>query len=289
MTHLDDDELLVLLRAGDPPAAEHLKHCDACGERLARWRRLASASAIAAGVTAEPVRAPAFDALLGPVLEPPRLELASPGLATSASALGQLARAQLRLLPWMLPVLTLLALAAAVVLALAVRAPQDARAVFGAAVTAILVSGALGACGRRSDPRNELLASLAVSPMTVSATRLTLVLTSGMLLGVVASVVVVVAGGAPALPELLASWFGQALLASGAGVLASVWRTPDTGAMTGSLIWAIGLLGSLRRASWPSISGASSPTRGRRRRQRSRSRSAACCSRRGTCGPPRER
>jgi len=239
------DEILAL---GDPAGAHagHLDACPACWARLATWSALRAASVTASDELTGAVRAPSFDALLGPVLASPgHLEIASPGLEGSCRSLLGLAAAQLRLIPRLLVPFTLVALAAAVVIAVMVRSPENARDIFGAAVSVTLLTGALSACARRTEPRNELLAVLPMGPVTVFAIRLGLVLSGGALLGIAASVAVVLAGGEPTLPQLVAGWFGQALLASACGVLGTVWRSPALGGGAALTIWGIGSLGSL--------------------------------------------
>jgi hypothetical protein len=192
-----------------------------------------------------PVVVPSYDELLGglPEIAAGRARSAPrPSFRASLRLAAGLVVAQARLMPRSLGPLTAAGLAAAVLLARLAPTPGAVVQLFSAVVTIVLLLGAVTACSHRSDPRLELLSAMPVSPATAFATRLALVLGIDLVLALVASGVLVAVGAATGLVTVVTGWLGRALLASSAGVVVAIWRSPAFGTMAGAAVWLFGWL-----------------------------------------------
>ncbi|SDC53906.1 hypothetical protein [Actinokineospora iranica] len=239
MTHLTDSDL-VRLAAPTAPVDPHVVECASCSLRLAAWRRIARATA--APTTA--VTAPAFDTLiprLPPQAAAPARIAAAPrrGLGRSSRLAAWIVLRQARIMPRSLAPLSLLGLVLATVIGLATQDPVLAKHYFGAVVVLVVLLGACATTTRRGDARSDLLCSLPISPATVFACRVVLVLCVDLALALSASVLVHVWGNVAPLTELVGGWLGQALLASAIAVACSVWRSPPVGAVAAATTWFV--------------------------------------------------
>ena len=106
----------------------------------------------------------------------------------------------------------------------------------------MLLLGAVTACPHRSDPRLEPLSAMPVSPAMAFATGLARVLGIDLVLALVASGVLVAVGAATGLAAVVAGRLGRALLATSAGVVVAIWRSPAFGTTAGAAVWLFGRL-----------------------------------------------
>ena len=200
---------------------------------MAAWRNLADAAR-----TAFDTPAPRYEALLGRYRLGERTPLPPPlGLRRSIRLVAALTVAQCRLLPRSLAATTVLGLAATTVLAAMSHDETIGQAVFGLGVSLVFQLGALTACVARTDPRLELTTTMPVSPAVVFAARIVIVLAADVLLSWAASGLAIAAGLPATLPDLVAGWFGQAMLAASVGVVAAVRWSPTTGAGASAAAW----------------------------------------------------
>ncbi|GAA2978689.1 hypothetical protein [Actinokineospora diospyrosa] len=247
MTHLADDDL----RGQDRP--QHVATCAECRLRWESWQRLTAATRLAADALAPPLAPPPFDSLLLPAIAAPapRATEARPAetprrvRAWRTGAL--LVRWQARLMPRLLLPASVLGLAAATAIALLTPDPRMATHGFAAVVVLTVLLGSLATCTRRADPRTDLLHALPISPVTVFAARLVLVLAVDVLLALGCSVAVHAAGVGTGVPDLVAGWLGQSLLASATAVVCAVRYSPGVGAAAAVALWCLGSVTSLSR------------------------------------------
>lgn len=246
MTHLSDERLTELGRAGGQLRDAHLAGCPRCQARLAAWRNLTDATTTVATELTGPVVVPSFDSLLGPVLaaQPTNqpIEVTAPGFGASWRLTAALVFRQFLLIPRALVPCTVLGLLAAVLLVPAVPNPVLAERFFGAAVSLVVMIGSVAICTRRTDPRLELLSTMLVSPATVFAARLALILSIDLVLALAASVAMRQLGAFPTVFDVtvfgvVSQWLGQALLASAIGVACAVWKSPLVGGAVGATVW----------------------------------------------------
>jgi hypothetical protein len=99
--------------------------------------------------------------------------------------------------------------------------------------------GSVAICSRRTDPRLELLSTMLVSPATVFAARLVLVLSIDLVLALAASVAMHQLGAFPDVFQVVSQWLGQALLASAVGVACAVWKSPLVGGAIAATVWLL--------------------------------------------------
>ncbi|MFI5535413.1 hypothetical protein ACIA5H_03380 [Nocardia sp. NPDC051900] len=242
--HLSDDQLVG---GRDDAAAAHLSACPDCQTRAEGWQNVAVAARQASAASAGVFRTPSFDALLGDALGMPwstprrARALGWPGAMSVAAAL---VRAQLRLLPRALLVLSVLGFVGCVVVAVVTKRSEFAPTVFGLAVTLVFQAGTLTACRSRSDPRLELFGTLPIPPAVVFACRLVLVLLADTALALLTSVVANRLGAASDVSAMIAGWLGPAMFASAVGVVCAVWRSAQIGAVAGAVVWLLGAAAS---------------------------------------------
>ncbi|WP_067466398.1 hypothetical protein [Actinomadura macra] len=167
-----------------------------------------------------------------------RATSARPSLAEAVRTAAELTSAQVRLLPRALPALSVIGLTGAVLLALTTPGAAATR-LFGAAVTLIVLAGALCVRGARRDPRGELLRTLPIGPRAVFLARLTLVLGCDAAAALVASATAGFAGDALRTSELISAWLGPSLLSSAVAVTLTVWRSSVLGMLGGALTWTL--------------------------------------------------
>lgn len=261
--HLDDAELALLARAGGAPQGRHPQVCRHCQDRLAEWQSIAGAAAAVERELVGTVAVPAFDALLGEALRGEALRGEGLGAdravgfrsaasrpvvrkpaAISAAAAWRLVIAltgrQLRMMPVALLPAVALGLFGAVALALAVPTPALGLLFFTAVVPLLVIGSVLAGCRTRDDPRAELLSALPIGPSLVFGLRLTAVLAVDLALALSASVLFAALGHSAGVAEVVAGWFGQALLASAVGVVCAVWRSPAVGVSAALGLWLLG-------------------------------------------------
>lgn len=247
MTHLTDAQLATLARLGgqDDP---HLAGCPPCQRRLAGWQNVAAATRLTDTQLIGALTVPSFDGLLGDALGTSRaaaqatapVEVVSPGARASWRLVGALVARQLRLAPRLLLPLTVLGLLAAVLFAQATVQLGAGGRLFAATVVLVILAGALAVCGRRADPRLELLSSTPISPPVVFTCRLVAVLSIDVALALIASLVVSQVVGVADLLGVITGWLGPALLASAIGVVCTVWRSRLLGGVLGGVMWLLG-------------------------------------------------
>lgn len=244
MAHLTEDELLDVAR--DPAAARYGAHVSECPECLRRVRgleMLAAAGRTTAAESMAEVVVPDFERVRAALPQPDRAPNPRSSPWRDWRWVASLVLAQLRLVPASVGVSSVLGFACAVALAVSLPGGADSKLgvhVFGIVVALVVLMGTLSICSRRRDPRAELLFALPVSPATVFVCRLVGVLGIDLLLAVGCSGMVVALGGTESLSATLASWFGQALLTSGVGLVFTVGRAPVAGGLLGGLVWALG-------------------------------------------------
>jgi hypothetical protein len=244
------DEMLAAVAAGSARDG-HLALCAQCQSRLTGWQSLAVAAGTVSAELTGRFATPGFDELLGSALaraaapaEPVEapVEVPPPGLARSWRLTVGLALAQLRLLPRALAPLTLLGFAGTVLVAVLASDRGMSTGLFGLGVTLVIQLGVLTACSTRTDPRLEQLATMMVAPPVVFAIRMVVVLALDTVLALAASAVAARLGVASSVPELVAGWFGQAMLASAVGAVCAVWRSTAVGAAAATAVWLLGAL-----------------------------------------------
>ncbi|MFT7835906.1 hypothetical protein Q5530_07125 [Saccharothrix sp. BKS2] len=239
--HLSDADLALLARGGQE-TEPHLARCPDCRLRWHSWQQVATATrtAVAPLGSATP---PPFDSLAAVIgLRPEPLPVAGQGLFLSWSAIALLVVRQVRLMPRTLLPISVVGIALAVFIGLATSDQALGKHLYAAVVALVAVLGSLTTCSRRTDPRNELLCAMPVSPVAVLASRLLLVLTTEVVLAVAGSVAVRVLGEVAPVLDLVSSWFGQMMLASAIAVVGSVWRSPGFGGGAAVAVWLLGSL-----------------------------------------------
>lgn len=242
--HLSDDQLVG---GRDDAAATHLSACPDCQTRAEGWQNVAVAARQVSIESAGVFRTPSFDALLG---DAPGMPWSTPkqaralGWRAALTVAAALVRAQVRLLPRALLVLSVLGFVGCVVVAVLTKRSESAPTVFGLAVTLVFQVGTLTACRSRSDPRLELFSTLPIAPAVVFASRLALVLLADTALALLTSVVASELGAASDVSAMIAGWLGPALFASAVGVVCAVWRSAQIGAVAGAGVWLLGAAAS---------------------------------------------
>ncbi|ASF09890.1 hypothetical protein NBRGN_045_01030 [Nocardia brasiliensis NBRC 14402] len=238
--HLSDDQLIGV---PDDAARAHLRACAECQAHAQIWQQMAVAARQVSADLVGAARTPSFDALLGDALGMPWAttnEAVRPGWRASLLLTVTLARAQLRLLPRALVLLSALGFVGSVLLAVLTRHSGAAAPLFGLTVTLLFQLGTLATCMPRSDPRLELFATLPIAPAAVFACRLIVVLAADLALALLASLLASGVGASADFGATVAGWLGPALLASAVGVAGAVWRSPPVGAGAGAVMWLLG-------------------------------------------------
>ncbi|MGX1774942.1 hypothetical protein ACWIGW_22720 [Nocardia brasiliensis] len=242
--HLTDEQLIG---APDDAARAHLRTCAECQAHAEIWQRMAVAARQVSADSVGAVRTPSFETLLGDAVGMPWAtthEAARPGWRAALLLTAALARAQLRLLPRALVLLSGLGFVGCVLLAVLTRHSGTTATLFGLAVTLLFQLGTLTTCVPRSDPRSELFGALPIAPAVVFACRLVVVLVADIALALLASLLATGLGGSPGFGAMVAGWLGPALLASAVGVAVAVWRSPPVGAGAGAVVWLLGAAAS---------------------------------------------
>lgn len=170
----------------------------------------------------------------------PPLAPAAPPLWAAWRIAPSLTAAQARLISRSLGPLTVCGLALAVAVAHRVARPDAAAALFSALVALCVLVSATAALTARQDPRRELLATLPVSPAVVCGARLALILALDLSLATAASAVLAGTSHNIQFATVVTGWLGRALLASGAGVFVSVWKSAPAGTAAGLALWLLG-------------------------------------------------
>lgn len=147
---------------------------------------------------------------------------------------------QAHLMPRSLGPLTAGGLALAVVMARQVQRAGGETQLFSALTTLCVFIGVIVACGTLTGPRRELFATMTISPSTVLGARLTFALAADLSLATAASAVLASTSHAGGFTALVTGWLGRALLATGASVLVTVWRSSLAGTGTGVALWLLG-------------------------------------------------
>lgn len=249
MRHLDDEQVLAAVRAGDAlpggRTTSHLAGCAHCRGRVAEAEALRDAVAAVEAEDVPDVHAavPAFDALVLPELRRPAdpVPVAVPTAASSWRITTALVLRQSRLVPGALWPLTALGFAALLLLAWNLG-PATGAALLGPGVTLLVTAGALAVCEPRRDPRYEVFYSMPVPPVAVWLARLALVVGVDL---VAATVLTAVVGWLPdgdaGVVRLVALWLGPALLTAALAAFGSVWHSPVVGAALGGFGWLAGV------------------------------------------------
>lgn len=248
MRHLDDEQILAAVRAGNAPTggatASHLAACARCRHRVIAAKALRDAAVDVEAEEAPDVdtAVPAFDALVLPALgrtaEPAPEPVPAPTASASWRLTAALALRQARLVPRALWPLTALGFAALLFIAWNSTPPMG-PSLLGPGVSLLVTAGVLTVCEPRRDPRRELLYSMPVPPVAVWLTRLALVVGVDLLAATVLSVAVGGLAGV-GVTGLVALWLGPALLTASLAAFGSVWRSPAVGAVLGGLGWLAG-------------------------------------------------
>lgn len=258
MTHLTDDQILALTRAGDPPAewAAHAAKCPQCQRELAAWQAMARAARSADALITGTVRTPSFEQLVAPRL-PASAGVApvrswSETLGTVGASLHRRVRLALALVGWQwhllpraLAPLTLLGLAVALVAARSVPSTTWGERLFVMLVTLSVLAGAASISQPRRDPRRELLFAVPTQPGTVFLARLTLVLALDMAAAAVSSVALALAGHPTNLIDLILAWLGPSLLSASVAVVIAVSGPAWVGSTVGGVLWLAGSVATL--------------------------------------------
>ncbi|MFI1966128.1 hypothetical protein ACH429_18815 [Streptomyces pathocidini] len=258
--HFADDTLALLARTGADTAQQgHLDACRDCRGQLAVWQGIGAA--LRAEAAEEAVAVPSFETLIAPALAAPAPAPDGPvvdgarrpagaGAPAGSSAVGrpfpapwrlawQLALRQAALLPRIWAPLSAAGFIGAAVLGGSVGQERLGMRLFGAVCVLLVLFGALLVASPRRDPRRELLFTLPVRPASVFLARLSVVLCVDLLLAVVCSAVI----GGPGWWPVVASWLGEALLASSLALALSVRIAPAAGAAAGGALWLLGVVG----------------------------------------------
>ncbi|MFF4605290.1 hypothetical protein ACFY12_21470 [Streptomyces sp. NPDC001339] len=255
--HLTDDVLARLARTGpdDPHHRRHLDACQDCLTRMSVWQDIGAA--VRSEAVQQAVRAPSFEALLGPALAGASTESAgeqpfaahpvASGDVVSGTAHGvvrpcrtawQLALRQAVLMPRLWAPLSAIGLVGTALLASARVSDRFGLRLFGAVVVLVIVFGALVTASPRRDPRRELLHTLPVPPTAVFLARVTVVLCVDVALAMVCSTLV----AGPGWWAAVSSWLGTSLFAASLALALSVRFAPAAGAAAGAAVWLLNVV-----------------------------------------------
>ncbi len=219
----------------------HLASCEACALELRDWKALASSAPLAFEPAALPSLA-LMDAVWARIDAPSaRASIVPAALRRYASHVGQLARAQVRLIPRGIWIASALTLFGGVCLSLMVAlSAQDGH---GAAHAAIILGifaplvAAVGAAyvyGPQSDAGLELALATPTSPRLVLLTRLVLVIGYDAALSIIGSLVLVI-GGRAGFTSVVGVWIGPLLLLSSVSLVLSLLLS-GVAAVTGAIV-----------------------------------------------------
>lgn len=217
--------------------AAHLETCDACAAALVDWRLVAhavreAAPASATQLAASPQLVHAPPAPSGQ----PQTSLAGTRLRQTPGELVALTRVQARLLPWGLWRAVLIVLALGVLIVLA--GDWSGRIALGLLAPLAAAASVSLTCTPDNDPRLDVALASPISARLVLLTRLTIVLGYDLLLALIASAALILAGNEP-LNALLGAWLAPMFGLSCAALLATIVLDPGIAMAFAFGLWAL--------------------------------------------------
>jgi len=218
------------------PVEAHLIGCPSCRAALAGWTAVAEATAAPGNKPPSPasvVRAALTRASLAPQALPVRKR--------RLGFVGQLLRAELRLVRSSVWLASLLVMGCAVALA-AVGGNGAGATVLSLVAPLVAFAGVAGVYGPERDPAFEALAATVTSPRLVLLARVTLVLGYDLALAVAASAVVRLAAPQVGLVDLITGWLGPMTLLSALSLLLAMWIGPNVSMAVAASLWVLRVL-----------------------------------------------
>jgi hypothetical protein len=219
----------------------HVASCEACALELRGWGAVAAAAPLAFEPAALPSLA-LMDAVWSQIDAPPaRVPIVPAALRRYASHVGQLARAQVRLIPRGIWIASALTLFGGVCLSLMValdagdgRGAERAAIILGICAPLVAAIGAAYVYGPQSDTGLELALATPTSPRLVLLTRLALVVGYDMALSLLGSLALMIAGRA-GFASIVGVWIGPLLLLSSVSLVLSLLLS-GVAAVTGAIV-----------------------------------------------------
>jgi hypothetical protein len=231
----------------DPRSAErvrgHLAGCTPCRAELAAWQAIATAALAAAAPGAAPSSAlihRVWATIDAPVPAPAS---AWATLGRRATALWQLARAQVPLVPVGIWAVSAAAVATGLLVVLLTRqgASLAAQSLFGLVLPLVTAVGVAFIYGPENDAGLEITLATPVSPRAVLLSRLALVFGYNCGLALSATIVLAIARGGD-FPLLASLWLGPMLLLAGLSLLVSVAISTIAGVVSAAGLLCVHLL-----------------------------------------------
>jgi hypothetical protein len=211
----------------------HLPGCASCRAVLLGWTAVAAA-------TVAPVAAPPSAAsLVGSVLR--RAALAPPAVPVRKRRLGflgQLLRAELRLVSPAVWLASLVVMACAVAVAAAGGDGAGSTAL-SLVAPLVAVAGVAGVYGPQRDPAFEALAVTLTSPRLVLLARVTLVFGYDLALALAASAIVRLVAPEVGLVDLVGAWLGPMTLLLALSLVLAMWTGPTVSVAVAAAVWVL--------------------------------------------------